>query len=317
MNGAEREFRIFATGLAAPEGPVLGPNGWILNVCSMGTASGDPPPTRGGDITATHWTTPGETRILFNTSTDSVTGIPAALAFGPDECLYVTDEGRRAIVRVSPDGEQVDMIGTYEGQRLNGPNDLYFDPDGNLFFSDPWTSSLENPIGAVYGFDWAARKLNRIDTGMAFPNGVAVRDGLLYVAETLTQTIWVYEIDGPGKAKNRREFCTLPLVEYDGWQGPDGFAFSEDGMLFVAHVGAGCLRVFDPSGTLVDSIPTGGAIPTNACFVGPRRDTLAVTVEDSEQLILFDLGVLGQQANSCPTLRPDHAWARRLGPPAT
>ena len=288
--------------------PVLGPNDWVLNVCSMNSVEGDPP-TRGGDITATHWANPGKSKILFNTSNSEVTGIPAALAFGPDECLYVTDEGRRAIVRVSPDGAQVDEIDTYRGRRLNGPNDLYFDSDGNLFFSDPWTSSLENPIGAVYGFNWATRELHLIDTGMAFPNGVAVRDDRLYVAETLTQTVWAYEIDGPGIARKRREFCKLPLVDYDGWRGPDGFAFSEDGTLFVAHVGAGCVRVFSPSGTLVDSIRTSGVIPTNVCFVGPRRDTLAVTVEDAHELILFDLGLVGQRANFCPSLKSDHAWA--------
>ena len=110
-------------------------------------------------------------------------------------------------------------------------------------------------------------------------------------------------------ARNRREFCKLPLVDYDGWQGPDGFAFSEDGTLFVAHVGAGCVRVFSPSGTLVDSIRTSGVIPTNVCFVGPRRDTLAVTVEDAHELILFDLGLVGQRANFCPSLKSDHAWA--------
>jgi gluconolactonase len=307
-SGGDR-FRLFASGLAAPEGPVLGPNNWILNVCSL-DRPGAGLRTRGGDIAATHWTRPGQSKILFNLSTDSVASIPAALAFGPDECLYITDEGRRAIVRVSPDGEQIDLISEYDGRRLNGPNDLCFDREGNLFFSDPWTSSLENPIGCVYGFDWGAKKLYQIDSGMAFPNGVAIRGNVLYVAETLTQTIWAYDIIGSGRAANRSEFCKLPLVVHEGWQGPDGFAFSEDGSLFVANVGAGCIRVFDPSGALMKSIEASGVIPTNVCFAGPNRDTLAVTVDDRDEMILIDIGVVGQLANFCPSADPDHAWAK-------
>ena len=313
MTSRVKQFRPIARGLAAPEGPVLGPDNWILNVCSMSRADAGLP-TRGGDITATHWTRPTNSKVLFNTSTASTTGIPAALAFGPDECLYVTDEGRRAIVRVSPDGEQVDLIDNYQGERLNGPNDLYFDQAGNLFFSDPWTSSLENPIGAVYGFDWSAKRLHRIDTGMAFPNGVVIRDNQLYVAETLSQTIWIYDIIDSGRAANRREFCKLPMVEYEGWQGPDGLAFAENGNLFIAHVGAGCVRVFNPSGALVESIQTSGVIPTNVCFVGPKRDTLAVTVEDSNEMIVIDTGVVGQRANFCPSANPNHAWLETLSP---
>lgn len=309
MTSRVKRFRVFARGLAAPEGPVMGPNNWILNVCSMSRPDAGLP-TRGGDITATHWSQPGKSKILFNTSTASATGIPAALAFGPDECLYVTDEGRRSIVQVSPDGEQVDLIDNYQGQRLNGPNDLFFDQTGNLFFSDPWTSSLENPIGAVFGFDWGTKELHLVDTGMAFPNGVAIRGSRLYVAETLTQTIWVYDIVGAGKAANRSEFCKLPVVTYHGWQGPDGLAFSEDGHLFVAHVGAGCVRVFSPTGVLVASIETSGTIPTNVCFVGPKRDTLAVTVEDRNEMILIDVGVVGQRVNFCPKADSDHAWFR-------
>src|SRR5512146_1376068 len=103
------EPSLFAEKLPAPEGPVVGPNGWILNVCSFNPK--DPSwPRRAGDITATHVSRPLVTHTVFNSSSDTVTGIPAALAFGPDGCIYVTDEGRRSIVRVTPEGEKTDFI---------------------------------------------------------------------------------------------------------------------------------------------------------------------------------------------------------------
>ena len=112
----------FAEKLSAPEGPVVAPNGWILNVNSF-TLKDPDRPRLGGDITATHQSRPMITHTVFNTSTDEVAGIPAALAFGPDGCLYVTDEGRRSIVRVTPEGRKSDFIYQYQGKPINGPND--------------------------------------------------------------------------------------------------------------------------------------------------------------------------------------------------
>lgn len=306
-----RKPKIFAEQLGAPEGPVVGPDGWLLNVCSF---SPDDPdwPTRGGDIAATHWTMPRETHTVLNTSTSEVTGIPAALAFGPDRCLYVTDEGRRSIGRITPTGEMGDFITEWQGERINGPNDLCFDDEGNLFFTDPWTSSLENPIGAIYGYSWATGTLNKIRGGMAFPNGVAIREDRLYVAETYTRKVWVYEIEGPGLAGREAEFCTLPSVETSGLQGPDGMAFDQEGNLFVAHLGSGCVQVYEPSGRLADSIPVGGIRPTNVCFGGPQLDVLCVTIDDLGKLVTLAAGTTGQRLNFCPSVIEDHPWSRVL-----
>lgn len=308
---AAREVRILAEQLGAPEGPVVGPNGWILNVCSFDPENHEWP-TKGGDIIATHWTSPGQTSTILNTSTSEVAGIPAALAFGPDECLYVTDEGRRSIVRVNPTGETEDFIVEWQGERLNGPNDLCFDGEGNFFFSDPWSSSLKNPIGAVYGYSWATGELNKIRDGMAFPNGVAIREGRLYIAETYTRKVWVYEIEGSGLARRQTEFCTLPPMETSGLQGPDGMAFDKDGNLFVAHLGAGCVQVYEPSGQLADSIQVGGLRPTNVCFGGLQLDTLCVTIDDLGVLVTLAVGITGQRLNFCPSAVKDHRWSSLL-----
>lgn len=307
------EPALFAEKLSAPEGPVVGPNGWMLNVCSF-TLTDRSWPTSGGDITATHISRPLETRVVFNTSTAEVVGIPAALAFGPDGCLYVTDEGRRSIVRVTPQGEQTDFISTFEGRRLNGPNDLSFDEDGNLYFTDPWTSTLENRIGAVYGYEWDTGRLTMITDGMAFPNGIVVRGDRLYMAETMTQKIWAFDVTGPGRASNQREFITLSHVNTEGWQGGDGMALDDEGNLYIAHLGAGSVRVYDPDGVELRNIPTGGVRTTNVCFGGPDLDTLYVTVDDLGVLVSIPIGARGYQLPFCPSRSPHHPWARMLPP---
>ena len=310
-----REPTLFAEKLSAPEGPVVGPNGWILNVCSFDPK--DPTwPRKAGDITATHQSRPLETHTIFNTSTDTVTGIPAALAFGPDGCLYVTDEGRLSIVRVTPEGEKIDFITHYRGKRINGPNDLCFDNEGNLFFTDPWGSSLDKPIGAVYGYEWASGTLHQIHSGLAFPNGIIVREGRLIVAETQTHRIWAYDVVGPGRAENPRLLCTLPEVEPDGlgWSGPDGMKFDAEGNIYIAGLGQGTgIYVYSPEGKLLDLISTGGNRTTNLCFGGPDFDTLYVTVDDLGAMVTIPIGVKGHRLPFCPsTWEGEHPWAKML-----
>lgn len=310
----KRGARLFASFLPAPEGPVVGPNGWILNVCSFTTD--ETWPRKAGDITATHIDRPLHTHTIFNTSTKEVTGIPAALVFGPDGSLYVTDEGRRSIVRVSPEGEISDFITQYQGEPINGPNDFCFDEEGNLFFTDPWGSNLEKRIGSVYGYNWKTGELFQIHTGLAFPNGILVRQGVVYAAETRTNMIWMYEVTGPGRAKNPRPFCRLPdqVPDKNGWTGPDGMCFDAEGNIYVATLGlkSGGVLVYDSTGKLVSTLPSGGARTTNVCFGGPKHDQLFVTVDDLAALIVFDLGIEGYRLPFCPSSRTDHPWAKRL-----
>ena len=314
-----------ASGQCGVEGPCAGPHGWVLNVCSLDRAGRPDWPTSGGDVVATHLDGPGHSEIVFNTG-----GIPVALAFGPDGALYVTDEGRRAIVRVAADGNPTDVITHWQGDRLNGPNDLAFDSDANLYFSDPWTSSPRNPIGAVYGYDAATGELHRLDGDMWFPNGVVVSDDTLLVAETFRRTIWAYELRGGGRATNKRRFAELPdspdaprlsaadqdRLGVDHLCGPDGMALDASGHVYVAHFGSGAVYVLDPRGGVVDRLTVPGRSPTNVCFAGRHHDQLVVTVDDTGDVIVFDGVATGHRLPFCPTVTAAHPWAGRLRQPA-
>jgi gluconolactonase len=88
--------------------------------------------------------------------------------------------------------------------------------------------------------------------------------------------------------------------------------FDRAGRLYVAHLGTGCIVVFDPTGVEVDRIPTGGVKTTNVCFGGPAHDELFVTQENLGAVLRFRLGVQGDTLNFCPSTDPAHPWRSML-----
>jgi gluconolactonase len=210
----------------------------------------------------------GQAEEWFNTG-----GIPAGLAFHRDGSLYIADEGDEihGVMRINPDRQSRLVVNQHIGRPLNGANDLVFDRDGVLYFSDPWRSSLESPIGGFYRL-FPDGLLEQLDAGLAFPNGVALDAGYLYLAETMHNRVLRYARLADGSIGGREEWCKL-----DGPNGPDGMAFDAEGYLHVAHFGAGRVEVVDPDGRVVDQIPVPGARPTNVAFGGPDGRDLVVT----------------------------------------
>jgi len=316
---------VLAAGLSNVECPTLGPDGWILNVCSLSRPE-QAWPTLAGDITCTHPDRPLDTSVLFSTSTENLEGIPAALAFGPDQEIYVADEGRRAIVRVTSSGTMEDVITDYQGTRINGPNDLSFAENGDLYFTDPWTSSAKNPVAAVYHYRWDRQELSLVDDGMAFTNGIVVKGDLLHVAETFPRAVWVYDLRPDGAAYGKRLFCRLPDIKnppmlplavretlgVDYVVGPDGMALDAEGNLWVTHYGGSSVLIYDRGGQLIDMLPMPGSKPTNLCFGGPDLDVVYVAVDDPGVIIEYPIGVRGDRLNFCPSRFEKHKWSLML-----
>lgn len=262
--------QVFISGYDSPEGPAFDRDGNLFFV--SWTAS-----------SIVKLTPEGEASEFFNTG-----GIPAGLAFHPDGSLCVADEGSEihGIMRITPDGESTIVVNEYEGAPLNGSNDLVFDKDGVLYFTDPWNS----PSGGFYRY-FPDGKLEQLDTGLGFPNGVeltAAGDAII-LAETGANSLHRYSVDSDGKVGPREHWATL-----DGSYGPDGMAFDANGDLYVAHYGAGHVDVFDPTGTKVDEIVIPGNEPTNVAFGGPDNKTLVITDVTTASVYQVRLNVAGQ-----------------------
>src|SRR5688572_5678828 len=207
---------VLVSGYDSPEGPAFDRDGNLYFVNWLSSS-------------VVRLTLDGDAAEFFNTG-----GIPAGLAFHRDGSLYVADEGDdiHGVLRIV-DGEATTLVDAYDGKSLNGVNDLVFDRDAVLYFSDPWRSSAENPVGGFYRY-FPDGTLEQIDHGLAFPNGVAISpDGAwVYLAETYRNRILRYPMRSDGTVGGREHFAPLP-----GEHGPDGMAVDEEGILYVAHFG--------------------------------------------------------------------------------
>jgi gluconolactonase len=253
----ESPVELLIAGYDSPEGPAFDRQGNLFFVNWLSSA-------------IVRLTPDGRAEEWFNTG-----GIPAGLAFHRDGALYVADEGDHlhGVLRLTPDRRPEIVVNEYEGRLLNGANDLVFDAAGRLYFSDPWGSSAARPIGGFYRLPPDGR-LERLDGGLAFPNGVALApDGTaVYLAETWTNRVWRYPIAPDGAVGARQAWAEL-----DGPPGPDGMAMDAEGFLYVAHWGGGRVDILDPAGRVVDAIAVPGRHPTNCAFGGADRRTLVIT----------------------------------------
>jgi gluconolactonase len=273
-NRIVRAAEVLVSGFDTPEGPAFDRDGNLYWV-NWNSAS------------IMRRTPAGEVKEVYNTG-----GIPAGLAFDKGGWLYIADEGKdiHGIIRVRPDGTEASiLVNECDGQPLNGANDLVFAADGTIYFSDPWGSNGDIPIGGFYRY-LPSGTIERIDSGLCFPNGVGISpDGrYVYLAETFRNRILRYEIRADGTMGAREHWADTPIPS-----GPDGMAVDVDGNVYSAHFHGAGVFVYAPSGERIDHIAVPGNETTNCCFGGPGMRTMIVTDVTAQALFTLELNVTG------------------------
>lgn len=231
------------------------------------------------------------------------TGAPNGHKILADGTHLVCDASRHAVLHLSADGKLLEPASKEcDGKPLRGPNDLTLDtPNGGFYFTDPGGSDREKRIGTVHYVDKAG-KTHLVDSGLAFSNGIALTaDGKkLYLAESQTNQIHIYDVAGPGKVGKRKLFADLPKhPSGDHLQDqPDGICLDAAGNLYVAHYGMKQVQVLDPSGKLIRQYNGGNVTTSNVAFGGPKMDQLFITGGIGKEsgaggLFRIDLGVKG------------------------
>lgn len=212
------------------------------------------------------------------------TGGANGLAFERDGNLLACEGGNRRLTSISPDGKVTLLADTYQGKKLNSPNDLWIDPKGGVYFTDPRygkKDNLEQKGFYVYYLVPGHKSLVCVLDDLAMPNGiVGTADGeLLYVADEGDGKTYVYRIQRDGLLADRKLIAPV---------GSDGMTLDERGNLYLTH---DMVHVYNPKGNKITTIEVPEA-PSNVCFGGKDRRTLFITARTG--LYSLRMNVRGQ-----------------------
>ena len=215
-------------------------------------------------------------------------GKPNGIAIDASDNIWFCDAGNDCVSIFNPTSNKISVFcDSVDGRPLNHPNDLAFDPAGNLLFTCPG-DSRQKPTGYVCAVseDGAVKK---IIEDKFFPNGLAFSpDGnMLVLAETYKKRLW----KGMWNAETLAWESAKPWVDVGGKIGPDGMAFGDDGNLYVAIFGGRAVKIISPDGHIIGQITIDGDNPSNCAFVGDGR--LIVTETEHGRLLSADIGVKG------------------------
>src|SRR5439155_17212661 len=122
--------------------------------------------------------------------------------------LYSCEYKARRVTRTDRKGRIEVLIDHFEGKRFNAPNDIVVRRDGQVYFTDPLFTPLDQRDLDFYGvYHVTPRgKIDAIARMKTRPNGVTLSpDGkILYVAATDERLIRAYDLDRSGAASNER-----------------------------------------------------------------------------------------------------------------
>ena len=191
------------------------------------------------------------------------------LYFDKDGNLLACEGGNRLVTRISPKGEITVLANSYDGKKLNSPNDLWIDPQDGVYFTDPRygkEDDLEQDGFHVYYLPSGGKELTCVINDLVKPNGIiGTKNGKnLYVADAGAGKTYVYKTQPDGSLTDRK--LAAP-------EGSDGMTLDEKGNLYLTRAE---VVVYAPSGEKIASIAVPER-PANVTFGGKDRQTLFIT----------------------------------------
>ncbi len=288
---ANPQLEKLVSGFTWTEGPVWMPQGFLLFA--------DIPSN-----TIMKWT-PGETKATvflkpsgYNLPEPYQGKEPGSNGMTLDQKgrLTVAGHGRRNVWRLEsgdPDSPATVLANSYEGKKLNSPNDVVYKSGGSLYFTDPpygletqsdKDAKKELPFNGVYRipdaasqkFGSAPKEPQMLVKDLPRPNGLAFSpdEKYLYVSNSEPKRFWMrYSVKADGSLADGKTFFDASNDPAVG--SPDGVKVDREGNIYGA--GPGGVWIFSPDGKHLATIKFPDRV-SNLNWGGKDAKTLYITV---------------------------------------
>ncbi len=201
-------------------------------------------------------------------------GAANGLFFDKDGKLLACEGGGRRLVSIDPNGNVTVLADKYNGKQFNSLNDLWVDPKGGIYFTDPRygsRSNMEQDGEHVYYLSPGRDRIVRVVDDIVRPNGViGTEDGKkLYVTDYAGGKTFEYSINEDGTLANKKLFAP---------EGLDGMTLDNECNVYLTTREG--VAVYNKNGERIETIEVPEK-PTNVCFGGKDKRTLFITAGGS------------------------------------
>jgi len=220
---------------------------------------------------------PGAGVSLFQEPTNRANGLTRDL----QGRLIACEHDSRRVTRQELDGSITVVANSFQGRRLNRPNDVVVKSDGCIYFTDPWTSPAapeqwDLTFAGVYRVTPDLGTLSLLIDDFVLPNGLAFSpdESVLYINDTRRGHIRAFDMlpNGMLAKHTDRVFADLRGPEPGV---PDGMKVDVHGNVYCG--GSGGIWVMDKTGKKLGRIMHGAPATTNLAFGGDDWKTIYFT----------------------------------------
>jgi gluconolactonase len=239
-----------------------------------------------------------------------VPGGPNGAAIGPDGAIWITNNGGAfewldmggltipgptpashkggALQRLDPKSGKLETVyDACEGKRLVGPNDLVFDKQGGVWFSDHGCSTPDGrKFGGIYYAKTDGSAISRQRDHLVSPNGIGLSpdEKVVYLADTNLGRLWAFDVESPGVLAAGPGFAPGRVVHnLQDYQLLDSLAVEAGGKVCVATIINGGITAFDPDGS-IEHFAVPDLVTTNICFGGADMRDAWITASSTGKL---------------------------------
>lgn len=235
------------------------------------------------------WSTDGEISV-YMTNAGRSNGLYVDAA---GNLLACADE-QNQLWRLTPDKALSVLVRDVSGKKLNGPNDLWIDPKGGIYFTDPfykrkyWTRTEKEIEQECVYYLSPDGELTVVANDLVKPNGIIGTSGgeMLYVADIGDKKTYAYTIQPSGSLSDKRLFTAM---------GSDGMTLDHKGNVYLTGKG---VTVFNPKGEKIAHIPVDAKWTANVTFGGKKRNILFITAMES--VFTLEMRVKGAKIHFAP-----------------